>query len=97
MIYFQRCQQCGAGRHETGRVGLQPRGECQREADQDQPGEGRPRPEEVHQGDAARHGGEEQPRTAGQRGDCFEEHPGQRGQRLVEPGEAGDSETEGEG
>ena len=37
------------------------------------PGEGRARAAEVHQGDAARHRGEDQPRAARQRGDPHEE------------------------
>ena len=37
--FLQRREQRGAGQHEAGRLGLQPRGERQREADQDQPGD----------------------------------------------------------
>ena len=39
--FLQRREQRGAGQHEAGRLGLQPRGERQREADQDQPGDTR--------------------------------------------------------
>ena len=93
----QRRQQCGSRQHEARCLGLQPRGERQREAEQNQPGQGRPRPEEVYQGDSSRHRGKDKPRAAWQCRDSDEEPSSQRGERLVEPREARHQEAEGPG